>query len=109
MNAFAMKLESRQFLTAAIEKKSEDLSGLKKCKNIKKRNASTNRDKDALLKSNGLGREFYNEYESNRENIHVLKTYQLSKENHFEKMSFKTDKMLSESDKIQERLQRSLR
>lgn len=109
MNAFAMKLESRQPLTVANKEKSNDLSEPKKSKSIKKRNVSNNRDKDALLNNDGLGREFCNEYDLNSENINILKTFESSKESRFKKMSLKADKMFSESDKIQERLQRSLR
>lgn len=109
MNAFAMKLESRQPLTVANKEKSKDLSGPKKSKSIKKRNVSNNRDKDALVNNDGLGREFCNDYDLNSENINILKTFESSKETRFKKMSLKVDKMFSESDKIQERLQRSLR
>lgn len=109
MNAFAMKLESRQPLTVANKEKAKDLSGPKKSKSIKKRNVSNNRDKDALVNNDGLGREFCNDYDLNSENINILKTFESSKETRFKKMSLKVDKMFSESDKIQERLQRSLR
>lgn len=106
MNALAMKLESRKQLTFTNGVESNTFAGFKKCKSS--RSLSTDNDKDALLKSNGLGRKFCDQLEIHNVNINSSKTYTCKKKS-LMKLGLKVDKMFTESDKIQERLQRSLR
>lgn len=108
MNALTMKLESRQQLTATNEEKSKDLNRHKKCKSLKKRNI-TSSDKDALLNSHGLGRKFSDDSDLNSLHFNSPSKNDFCKKNRSKKVCLKVDKMFTESDKIQERLQRSLR